>query len=55
VLGHAQTSITQRHYVQYKYDNEKKAALVKWDARLREIVTGEAPPKVVSISGASLA
>jgi integrase len=55
VLGHTQPGVTQKHYVQYKYDNEKKAALLKWDRQLSQIITGEAPQKVVSISGAPIA
>lgn len=52
ILGHADRAITGV-YDKYDYDSEKRAALIKWDARLREIVTGEPAPKVVELRPAA--
>ncbi|MGO9268322.1 MAG: tyrosine-type recombinase/integrase [Candidatus Binataceae bacterium] len=40
ILNHVERSITAV-YDRHSYDNEKRAALLKWDRRLAEIVTGE--------------
>ncbi len=39
LLNHAVPGVTGKHYDLYQYDDEKRAALEKWDKRLREIVT----------------
>jgi integrase len=49
LLNHIQHSVTVKHYIRYSFDTEKKDAMLRWDSRLREIVTGEATPKVVNI------
>jgi hypothetical protein len=49
LLNHIQCGITQKHYIRFSFDNEKKGALIRWDTRVREIVTGESCPKVINI------
>jgi integrase len=49
LLNHAETGITSV-YDRHSYDPEKRAALLKWERRLTEVVEGvQAPAKVVSI------
>ncbi len=43
LLNHTLAGVTFKHYLKFEYDEQKRAALLKWDARLREIVTGEKP------------
>jgi hypothetical protein len=43
--GQPTTGIYDRH----TYDAEKRAALMKWDRQVAEIVSGEAPQKVVEL------
>ena len=38
-------------YDRHGYDSEKRQALDAWDAKLRSIITGDAPVKVVAIDG----
>ncbi len=49
LLNHVESSITAV-YDRHSYDAEKKSALLKWDRRLREIVTGEASRKVIELA-----
>lgn len=49
ILNHVERGITAV-YDRHSYDGEKRAALIRWDARLHEIVTGEVAPKVVALS-----
>ncbi|MGO9264366.1 MAG: tyrosine-type recombinase/integrase [Candidatus Binataceae bacterium] len=46
ILNHVERSITAV-YDRHSYDNEKRAALLKWDIRLGEIVTGQGAGKVI--------
>jgi len=48
VAGHVDRSITAI-YDKHEYANEKRSALWNWDAKVREIVTGELPSKVVDL------
>lgn len=48
ILNHADGSITAV-YDRFEYVNEMRAALMRWAARLTEIVTGEASPKVIQL------
>jgi integrase len=48
ILNHREGGVTQI-YDRYSYDREKRIALVKWDERLREIVTGASSAKVVEL------
>jgi integrase len=48
ILNHADRSITAV-YDRFEYTNEMRAALIRWGARLTEIVTGEASPKVIQL------
>lgn len=50
LLGHADDSITSV-YDRHSYDSEKRAALEKWDRRLRDIIAGV--PKVVALRPAA--
>lgn len=44
-LNHARYSVTAKHYNQFQYDDEKRAALDAWDAELRRIVENRAKTK----------
>jgi hypothetical protein len=46
ILNHVERSITAV-YDRHSYDREKQAALLKWDRRLAEIVTGQRAGKIV--------
>jgi integrase len=48
VLNHAEAGVT-RIYDRYAADPEKAAALERWAMRLREIISGEADPKVLML------
>jgi len=51
LLNHAEAGVTHV-YDRHTYDAEKRAALLKWERRLTEIVEGAtAPTKVVAIRG----
>ena len=50
VLNHVESDVTSV-YDRASYDGDKRKALAKWDRRLQQIVTGEAPVKVVAIDG----
>ena len=50
ILNHKETGVTAV-YDRATYDGEKRQALAKWDRRLRAIISGEAPGKVVAIDG----
>ena len=54
LLGHADRAITSV-YDKYSYDNEKRAALMRWDACLREIVTGQKSSNVIPLPSAAAA
>jgi hypothetical protein len=47
-LNHKDRGV-QAVYNRHRYDNEKRAALVRWDRRVREIVKGEVLDKVVQL------
>jgi integrase len=50
LLSHGRTSGVQgKHYDQHSYLHEKERALRTWHAKLNEILTGEASPKVVKL------
>ncbi|EKD73174.1 MAG: integrase family protein, partial [uncultured bacterium] len=40
ILNHAKKGVTEQHYNQYNYDDEKQSALNAWSNRLREIIEG---------------
>lgn len=46
ILNHVERSITAV-YDRHSYDREKQAALLKWDRRIAEIITGESAGKVI--------
>jgi integrase len=48
LLNHKDRGV-QGVYARHRYDNEKRAALVRWDRRVREIVKGDTPYKVVQL------
>jgi integrase len=48
LLNHAEAGIT-KVYDRYSADAEKSAAMERWANRLREIITGEEPTKVVQM------
>jgi integrase len=48
LLNHKDRGV-QAVYNRHRYDNEKRAALVRWDRRVREIVKGEVLDKVVQL------
>jgi len=48
ILNHVERGITAV-YDRHGYDGEKRAALLKWDRRLAEIVSGQSPEKVIAI------
>lgn len=50
ILNHKETGVTAV-YDRATYDGEKRLALAKWDRKLRAIISGEAPAKVVAIDG----
>jgi integrase len=49
ILNHVEQGVTAI-YDRHSYDTEKRGALFRWDARLREIVTGQPAAKVVALS-----
>jgi integrase len=49
LLKHTPTTVTGRHYDQSGRDEQKRAAILRWERKLNEIVTGEPAPKVVAI------
>ncbi len=51
VLGHSPQDVTRRHYDLHDYLDEKALALEAWARRLRAIVTGEKPGKVIPLRG----
>ncbi len=48
ILNHVKQGVI-KVYNQYRYDKEKQAALESWERKLKSIVVGKAPGKVVSI------
>lgn len=40
VLNHVRSGVTQKHYIQHKYENEKRIALEAWARRLADIIAG---------------
>jgi len=51
LLNHKKRSVTGR-YNRHQYDREKKRALLAWERRIDEILTGKATQKVVSLKQA---
>jgi integrase len=49
LLSHGISGVQSTHYDRHDYINEKRAALVAWEARLEEIETGKKSDKVVRI------
>jgi integrase len=54
ILNHAEPHVTST-YDRASRDNEKHSALVRWDARLSEIIKGEPASKVVNLFGSASA
>ncbi len=48
ILNHVDSAVTAV-YDRHGYDPDKKWALLQWDRRLHEIVSGEPAAKVVSL------
>ena len=48
ILNHQPGGVTMRHYAQAEYFDEKTSALRAWDARIREIVSGQPMPEKVT-------
>jgi integrase len=51
ILNHVEAGVT-KIYERYSYDTEKRAALIRWERRLLEIVTDTRASKVVELRGA---
>jgi len=49
ILNHTDSGVTAKVYERYEYDKEKRAALEKWERRLKRIVANEPSPKVVHL------
>ncbi len=49
ILNHTDSGVTAKVYERYGYDKEKRAALEKWERRLKRIVANEPSPKVVHL------
>jgi hypothetical protein len=47
LLNHTEPGVTFKVYNKFAYDTEKCAALIKWDRRLAEIISGEKPSNVI--------
>lgn len=53
ILNHAKKGVTQLHYNQYDYDDEKRYALDAWSQRLKEIIDGnESTSNVIPLQNA---
>lgn len=52
LLSHGISGVQDAHYDKYSYTNEKRAALVAWEARLDEIQTGKRASNVVQMHSA---
>jgi len=50
LLSHGLSGVQDKHYDRHSYTEEKRAALVAWEARLEEIQTGQKVANVVKIS-----
>lgn len=49
LLSHGLSGVQAAHYDRHSYTDEKRAALVAWEARLEEIQTGKARSNVVTL------
>lgn len=49
LLSHGLSGVQDKHYDRHSYAEEKRAALVAWEARLEEIQTGQKPGNVVKM------
>lgn len=52
LLSHGISGVQATHYDRHGYTNEKRTALVAWEARLNEIKTGERAKNVVKLHSA---
>ena len=52
LLSHGLSGVQNAHYDMHSYTNEKRAALVAWEARLDEIQTGKRASNVVQMHNA---
>lgn len=50
LLSHGLSGVQDKHYDRHSYAEEKRAALVAWEARLEEIQTGQKPGNVVKMT-----
>jgi integrase len=50
LMSHGLSGVQATHYDRHTYTNEKRAALVAWEARLEEIRTGERANNVVELA-----
>lgn len=50
LMSHGLSGVQATHYDRHTYTNEKRAALVAWEARLEEIQTGERANNVVELA-----
>jgi hypothetical protein len=51
LLSHGLSGVQAAHYDRHGYTDEKRAALVAWEARLEEIQTGKHTSNVVTLRG----
>ena len=49
LLSHGISGVQAAHYDRHEYIDEKRAALVAWEARLDEITTGKKAGNVVRL------
>lgn len=50
LLSHGLSGVQDKHYDRHSYAEEKRAALVAWEARLEEIQTGQKPGNVLKMT-----
>ena len=53
LLNHSEKGDVTAIYDRHRYDDEKRSALMRWDARLKTILTGETAAKVVELRPAA--
>jgi len=52
LLSHGLSGVQEKHYDRNTYLKEKRAALLKWERHLKNIITGKTASKVVNLRGA---
>lgn len=49
ILNHARTGVTATVYAHYAFDDEKRAALAKWDRHIEELINGKPASNVIEL------